>query len=272
MADGDGGLLLAAAAGDLPELGGQVGVLGAARRPSRTRSASPAATGRPWRSGPRSACRPTRCCPGTCPAHDARWPAVGKRVMSAPISATMTSAARCPPPGSSQPVAGPRRKGPSPPRSASSRRAIAASRWSTWARCSRSMNGVVVPNRPGQRLRAARGSCSQPALASSASTSGSRSPAISASSIARPDTPSTSVATEASLMLASSSTFWTRCDSRACVLDQLLAVAGQVPQLADRRRRARSWAAAGRTRSSWAIHSASLTSVLRPGTFLMGGR
>src|SRR5437764_13819330 len=36
--------------------------------------------------------------PGHTPAHDARWPALGNRLMSVPISATITSAAWCPTP------------------------------------------------------------------------------------------------------------------------------------------------------------------------------
>jgi hypothetical protein len=55
----------------------------------------------------------------------------------------------------------------------------------------------------------------QPALASSASIPGSRSPAIRAASIARPETPSTSVATESSLMPASSRSCWMRWPSAA---------------------------------------------------------
>jgi hypothetical protein len=51
--------------------------------------------------------------------------------------------------------------------------------------------------------------------ASSASSAGVPVPAISALSIARADTPSTSVTTLASLMFAVSRTFWTRFASRA---------------------------------------------------------
>src|SRR3954454_7830318 len=50
-------------------------------------------------------------------------------------------------------------------------------------------------------------------LASSASTAGSRSPAISAASIARPETPNRSLTTTDSLISASSSSFSTRCFS-----------------------------------------------------------
>jgi hypothetical protein len=46
--------------------------------------------------------------PGHIPAHDARWPAVGKRVMSTPISATSTSTVHGPTPGIGSP---PRRSG-----------------------------------------------------------------------------------------------------------------------------------------------------------------
>ena len=57
------------------------------------------------------------------------------------------------------------------------------------------------------------------------------------SSMARPETPRTSVATLASLMLASSSTFWMRLATAARSADQLGPLPGQVAQLADRRRR-----------------------------------
>jgi hypothetical protein len=50
--------------------------------------------------------------------------------------------------------------------------------------------------------------------ANCASTAGSRCPAISASSIARPDTPKMSLITELSLTCASSSSFSARCISR----------------------------------------------------------
>jgi hypothetical protein len=62
-------------------------------------------------------------------------------------------------------------------------------------------------------------------LANSASTPGSRSPATSALSIARPDTPSTSVATESSLMPASSRVLWMRWHSALWAWKGPLAVA-----------------------------------------------
>ena len=37
--------------------------------------------------------------PGQVPAQEARWPAVGNRLMSAPVSATITSAVRVSMPG-----------------------------------------------------------------------------------------------------------------------------------------------------------------------------
>ena len=49
----------------------------------------------PFRTGLRRRFSPLRRFPGHTPAHDARWPGVGKRSMSVPISAT-TSAVRRP--------------------------------------------------------------------------------------------------------------------------------------------------------------------------------
>ena len=72
------------------------------------------------------------------------------------------------------------------------------------------------------------------ARASWASTLGSRSPATSAPSIARPDTPKMSEATTESLMQASSSSFSTRFFSRGARGHQIGAIAGQIPQPPDR--------------------------------------
>jgi hypothetical protein len=69
---------------------------------------------------------------------------------------------------------------------------------------------VVATKPPSQRLAELGKLARSRPLASSASTWGSRSPATSASSIARPEAPSTSVATESSLMPASSKVFWMR--------------------------------------------------------------
>ena len=71
-------------------------------------------------------------------------------------------------------------------------------------------------------------------LASSASTSGSVVPATSASSIARPETPRMSVATQSSLIPVSSSDLVQPVGLALALVDLRLAVAGQVPQRPDR--------------------------------------
>jgi hypothetical protein len=91
---------------------------------------------------------------------------------------------------------------------------IAAVCWSIRSRCTRARKAWWLVNRPASAsvssgiferiLRRAR----------SAIRAGSRSPAISASSIARPDTPRMSEATADSLMPASSSSFSSRWASR----------------------------------------------------------
>ena len=89
---GDVGLLRSAAGGDASVAGAEVGVAGSARRTSPRRRARLA--GRGCRAG----CwldftRPAdSLLPGLVPAQDARCSAVGNRVMSAPVSATITSA------------------------------------------------------------------------------------------------------------------------------------------------------------------------------------
>ena len=69
----------------------------------------------------------------------------------------------------------------------------------------------MVATKPApQRLAQLRELGTQPALGQFGERLGSRSPATSAASIARPETPSTSVATQSSLMPASSKVFWMR--------------------------------------------------------------
>ena len=103
--------------------------------------------------------------------------------------------------------------------------------------------------------------------ASSASTFGLRCPAISASIIARPDTPSTSVSTEEILIRASSSSFSIRCLTRVRSSTR--------SKRARARSRTRRIGSAGTSdgdsidrSASFASHTASILSVFgRPGTF-----
>jgi hypothetical protein len=70
--------------------------------------------------------------------------------------------------------------------------------------------GVVVPEPARNAWRSSGIFLRSTPLASSARTSGSRSPATRACNIARPETPNTSEATESNLMPASSRVFWIR--------------------------------------------------------------
>jgi hypothetical protein len=83
--------LLADAAGQPPALGRQVAVTGCGRRPRRTRSAPRPASGCPWWACEGRRLPPVRLLPGQRPAQEARWPAVGNTLMSAPISAMIVS-------------------------------------------------------------------------------------------------------------------------------------------------------------------------------------
>src|SRR3954447_16372066 len=93
----------------------------------------------------------------------------------------------------------------------SSMRALSSSSWPSSNRVSRAWWSVNRPCRA--RCRVARLRRARP-RASSASTVGLRCPAISASIIARPETPSTSVSTDEILIRASSSSFSIRCLTR----------------------------------------------------------
>ena len=70
--------------------------------------------------------------------------------------------------------------------------------------------GVMAPKRPRRASRSSGSLLRSRPWASSATTLGSRSPASSAHSIARPETPSTSAATEPSRIEASSKVLWMR--------------------------------------------------------------
>src|SRR4051812_28482752 len=227
----------------------------------------------PWVVLPEPRLPPVMLFPGATPAQDARCAGVGKRDMSTPISAMMHSAARLPTPvmvltwsracvkgTSSGPVCAANK--------ASTRwssRETAHSRWSAWSRLNPMSRLWWSLKRPCSAWRSAGIFCRSLPLARSARTSGLRSPAISAVSIARPETPRTSEATESSLIPASSRVFWIRWHSDVCACTS---------RLRYRVRSRNCRIAAGGTKlprsrpcsSSSANHSASSTSLLRPGT------
>ena len=103
--------------------------------------------------------------------------------------------------------------------------------------------------------------------ASPASTFGSRCPAISASIMARPDTPMMSVATADILIRASSSSFSSRCTCRdrswvrSCAAGCSRVIAGSVPA-------AGNSAAAGPSRSAWPATPRQQVRLGSAGTFL----
>src|SRR5665811_2213734 len=90
------------------------------------------------------------------------------------------------------------------------------------SRCIRHRNAWCCPKRPTSAWVSALILVRIRPLAIWARTCGSRSPAISASSIARPDTPRMSVATEEILIPASSSSFSSRAASRVCSRDNVV--------------------------------------------------
>ena len=94
--------------------------------------------------------------------------------------------------------------------------AMAASRYLAWSKESRTIRAWWSLKRPCRASRSSGIFLRSCALARSARTSGSRSPATSAWSMSRPDTPNTSEATEPSLIPASSRVFWTRWHSEVC--------------------------------------------------------
>ena len=121
-----------------------------------------------------------------------RCPAVGKRPMSGPISATMTRAASGPTPGIEVSSSTAARKGASRSSTSRSTRPTAASSASTWSRCNRSRKRCCRATRPRSASLSRSGVTASCGCAKAASLPGSVSPAARASSIARPLLPSRS--------------------------------------------------------------------------------
>src|SRR5271165_2788986 len=137
--------------------------------------------------------------PGASPAQAASRALVANRVMSPPVSATMTSAVRGPTPGMVISRAMSRANGAAASATRMSSPAIWALRWSRASRCSRHICAWEAVNRPSQAICRSSVLRRSTPRASSASRPGLRSPAISASIIPRPDTPGSCDATEAGL-------------------------------------------------------------------------
>jgi hypothetical protein len=112
--------------------------------------------------------------------------------------------------------------------------AMSTSRASRRSRCIRHKNAWCCPNRPTSAWVSGVILVGIRPLAIWARTWGSRSPAISASSIARPDTPRMSVATELIFMPGVFQLFFEPGGFAGVFAGQRGPVAGQVPQLADR--------------------------------------
>ena len=153
--------------------------------------------------------------PGHCPAQEARCPAVGNTLMSVPISAIIVSAVRCCDAGDrAQQLHRLRERARAGPRSLPRAASICSSRKSRWARIAPTSSAWSGVEAALQRLASAGILVRSLPLARSASTSGSVVPATSASSIARPETPRMSVATQSSLIPVSSSALCSRLASR----------------------------------------------------------
>src|SRR6266542_3583399 len=160
--------------------------------------------------------------PGHSPAQAARCLAVGNRAISTPISEMTAIAARSPMPGmlisrsiwvANVPASPPVGSGPTRPIVCMTWVSI-WSRWSMRARCKATRWPWWAVNRPARASRRSLVLVRRTPRASPASTTGSRSPATSASSIDRPDTPKVSEATLSSLIPAASRTLSSRCFSR----------------------------------------------------------
>ena len=155
---------------------------------------------------------------------------MGKRFMSVPTSAAMTWAVRRPTPGIVSTAATVVSKWVSRRATSASNSSISASRCSKWCNCRPSMNRWWSPTKP-RRASSNWPSFSRSRLrASPANALGSVSPSARAAGMARPEAPSTPVATEDSLMLAPFRQLPYPVGCPAAFLHQAAPVAGQLPQ------------------------------------------
>src|SRR5215470_18649114 len=168
--------------------------------------------------------------PGASPAQAASRAGVANRAMSPPVSATITSATRWPMPGmvTSRAMTGWNGAAAAAARTSSS--AILTVRWSQASRCSRHIWPCEAVNRPSQTICSPSILRRNTPLARLASTPGLRSPAISASVMVRPGTPGRSLATEPGLDPGVPQHLGQPLALADAPLDELLAVAGPLPQ------------------------------------------
>src|SRR4051794_2997697 len=154
--------------------------------------------------------------------------------MSTPISEMMTWAARSPIPGivASSRICGSKGRLASSMRVSS--RAIMSVRWSMCSRCRVHISACWSPKRPAHAILSSGIFLRITPRARSASTAGARSPFINAPLLSLPPAVVSVEATESILIPLSSRTLPRRCSSLA-LLDELLAVASQLPDRGDLR-------------------------------------
>ena len=213
VADGDAGATVAAAGLEASVLGGEVGVVavGGGERGFQEGGAEPLGAF----AGVCGAAFASRFVVAGAEAGPAdEMPAVGKTVMSVPISAMITSAVRCLTPGIVQSSRAAVAKGASCSSTASESRSICSSRKSMWARIADTTSACSELKRPSSASCNAGIFCLSLPLARPARTTGSVVPRQSASSIALPETPRMSVATQSSLIPVSSRILCSRLASR----------------------------------------------------------
>ena len=199
------------------------------------------------------------------PAHDASRSAVPKRAMSTPISAMTPSAVRRSTPTMVSSRASSAPKGAITTSISAEMAPMISSRKSSLARIVPTTRAWWALKRPNRASRRAGIFLRSVPRASSERISGSLVPLTSALSMSRPETPSTSEATDDSLMPASWSILSRRWASR--VRSSIWALRYRVRLRSSRI--GRGGTKLGRTSPCsviWQIHSASFTSVLRPGT------
>src|SRR5215472_14209753 len=165
---------------------------------------------------------------GQSPAHERKWPAVAKWLMSTPISATITDAAVALTPGIVI------RRSTAARRGSSAASICASNSLTVCCRCCLSKNrwwAVTLPCSAWARVSRDADSCSLPKAASFLA---SVCPAMIALSIRRPLWPNTSAPTEANFTLASSKHLLNALLVLHHLAHQLLAGTGQIAQLLNR--------------------------------------